>query len=141
MRRVKIGGLWIHPARFTVEQPAPHFLRVQLKLGVDTDEDIKLRAIYNADILANMHTCTYISVLSENFVHGKMWWNGRNNNGEYTLHGVGDLEDYLPFRSAPTGFVINPAKCECGVDAAGVGGLHSSWCPKAGLSGANSEES
>lgn len=22
------------------------------------------------------------------------------------------------------------AKCECGVDAAGQGGLHSSWCPR-----------
>lgn len=27
--------------------------------------------------------------------------------------------------------VVVERQCECGVDKAGVGGLHSSWCPKA----------
>jgi len=45
------------------------------------------------------------------------------------LHVLAVRPDMLPehLRELPAASTV----CECGVDKAGVGGLHSDWCPKA----------
>jgi hypothetical protein len=40
------------------------------------------------------------------------------------------IEDMASMFQPVTAIASAPTRCECGVDAAGVGGLHSSWCPR-----------
>lgn len=39
-------------------------------------------------------------------------------------------EDYYNNRKPRFAYVEKVIKCECGLDITGVGGMHSTWCPK-----------